>query len=122
MTATTAFAIGPVPTDVVTMGQPIAPMRTIGAISTFLVPFSTKMSASYTSGGDPLTLPTSPALIAGMKLQGVIIAPIKYGANIYTWNGSMSAPTIQAWTAFNTEAGAIDLSAVTISGYLIFVS
>jgi hypothetical protein len=122
MTAMTNFAIGPVPADVVTMGQPIGDVRSIGAINTMLVPFSAKMSNSYTTGGDALAIPTSPPLISGFKIQGVILTPQKYGANWYSFNGSLSAPTIQAWTAFNTEAGAIDLSAVTVSGYLILVS
>jgi len=119
----TAFAIGPVPTDVVTMGQPIGDLRTIGALNTVMVPFSAKMSTSYATGGDPIVLPTSPPLISGFKIQGVILTPQKYGANWYSFNGSLSAPTIQAWSAFNTEVtSTTDLSAVTVSGYLLMVS
>lgn len=123
MAATTAFAIGPTPTDTVTMGQPIGNVRSVGAISTFIVPFKTTMSNSYSTGGDTLTLPTSPPLISGFALQSVMLAPMKYGANWYSWNGSMSTPKIQAWSAINTEVtAATDLSAVTVSGHLIFTS
>lgn len=118
----TAFAIGPVPTDVVTMGQPIGDVRSIGAIGTFLVPFSAKMVNPYTVGGDSLVVPSNPPLISGMALQSVIITSPKVGANWYTWNQSASAPKIQAWTAFNTESGAVDLSAVTITGFLVYVT
>jgi hypothetical protein len=123
MGAMTTFAIGPTPTDVVTMGQPIGDVRSIGAINTMLVPFSSKMSNSYSTGGDTLTIPTSPPLISGFKIQGVILTPQKYGANWYSFSGNLDTPKIQAWSAINTEVtSTTDLSAVTVSGYLVMVS
>lgn len=123
MAATTGFAIGPIPTDMVTMGQPIGHVRSIGAINTIIVPFSTVMSNSYSTNGDTLTLPTSPPLISGYKLQSVILTSHKVGANRYNWDGSTATPKITAWSAFNTEVtAATDLSAVTMTGHLVFVS
>ena len=118
----TNFTIGPTPTDVVTMGQPIGDLRSLGALNTIMVPFSAKMTNSYSTGGDTLVVPTSPPLIPGYKIQGVIITPQKYGANWYSFAGNLDTPKIQAWSAFNTEiTAATDLSAVTVSGYLLMV-
>lgn len=119
----TNFAIGPIPTDMVTMGQPIGRVRSIGAITTMIVPFTAKMTNSYSTGGDTLAIPSSPPLISGFKVQGVILAPQKYGANWYSFAGNLDTPKIQAWSAFNTEVtAAVDLSAVTVSGYLVMTS
>lgn len=119
MGATTNFTIGPVPATVVAMGQAIGPMRGMGGLNMVMVPFSVKMSNSYSTGGDTITYQTTPPLLPGLQPLLVVISPNKYGANWYTWDGSQTTPKIQAWTAFNTEAGAIDLSAVTVTGWML---
>jgi hypothetical protein len=105
------------------MGQSIIPMRTIGGLNMLMVPFSLKMSTSYSTGGDTITLPSTPAgLLAGRRLMSVIIANTKVGVRRYNWDGSTATPKIQAFSAFDTEVtAAVDLSAVTLTGVLIYV-
>jgi hypothetical protein len=116
MGATTSVAIGPVPSGLKGFGgQSI--LRSAG-ISATLIPFTAKMSASYSTGGDTIAMPS--AEIAGRDIVWMSISPNKYGANWYTWNGSQTAPKIQVWSAFNTElTAATDLSAVTVTGLML---
>lgn len=120
MGATTNFSIGPIPATVVAMGQGIGPMRGMGGLNMVMVPFSTKMSNSYATGGDSLTYALTPPILPGLQPLMVAIHPQKYGANWYQWDGSQTAPKIQAWSAFNTEVtAATDLSGVTVTGWML---
>jgi hypothetical protein len=77
------------------------------------------MSASYSTGGDTLTLPTSD--VRGKGLVGVNILTRQDGTRFYDWNGSVSAPKIVAYTAGNAQvASTTDLSAVTLRVELIY--
>lgn len=99
-------------------GAPIGQMRSIGAVNMFLVPFTATMSASYATGGDTLT---QPAGIKGKNLRQVVISTTSDATRLYRWNGSATAPTIQAYSALGTEAAAAtNLSAVTVTGLLLY--
>lgn len=80
-----------------------------------LVVFTSKMSASYSTGGDTITLP------AGLKGEIVACDVISSGADFanrtYIWNGTAgSGAKIVAMDAFKTEEGnTTDLSSVTLT-------
>lgn len=118
MAALTGVKIGALPAGLVTFGQGISPLRTQGGLNNMWVPFQATMSTSYATGGDTFAMP-DPSEMAGFEIVGMTLAPNKYGANWYSWNGSQTAPTIQAWSAFNTEVTATtNLSAVTVTGFI----
>jgi hypothetical protein len=115
MGAMTSVAIGPTPTGISLSG--FSRLKGAGTNS-FLLPFSAKMSNSYSTGGDTIAMPSTE--IGGMQLLYIGLSPNKYGANWYSWNGSQTAPKIQVWVAFNTEqTAAVDMSAVTVTGIMI---
>jgi hypothetical protein len=99
------------------LGAPIGELHSIGDVNMYLVPFTTTMSNSYSTGGDPLTLPQ----IKGKVLRQVIITASSDPSRLYYWNQSATAPTITAWSAINTQvAAAVNLSTTTITGILVY--
>jgi len=81
------------------------------------VPGTITMSGSYTTGGDPVTLPKG----RGMKLRGIQLLVRYDGTRLYEWNGSITAPTIKAWSALGTEVtAATSLSAVQLPAIFWF--
>lgn len=81
------------------------------------------LSSSYSTGGDTLTFPygATAAQSRGKRLRAVVVLRPADGTRIYSWNGSTSAPTIQAFTAIATEVtAATNLSAVTLPVLFVF--
>ena len=78
-----------------------------------LCQFSTKMSSSYATGGDTVTLPSD---VKGAEVIGLIVMNWSDGTRFYQWDGTAGAsPKIKAMTAGNAEvASTTDLSAVTV--------
>lgn len=121
MGATSTVAVGPVVGTNNQMGQGVGSLLVNGANGNMVVPVSFTLSSSYATGGDTLTLPTSPPQFAGWQLQSVIVLNPMDGTRIYSWNASATAPKIQAWTAIATEVtAATDLHTVTIQALLYF--
>lgn len=102
----TSTSIGPVGGALEGQGLPL---------NASLAVFTTKMSSSYATGGDTVTLP------ADIKGEIVALDIISSGADFanrtYIWNGSTgSSAKIVAMDAYKTEEGnATDLSAVTLT-------
>lgn len=102
----TSTSIGPVGGDIQAQGLPLNPSVAV---------FTTRMSASYATGGDTVTLP------ADVKGEIVALDIISSGADFanrtYIWNGTAgSGAKIVAMDAYKTEEGnATDLSAVTLT-------
>jgi hypothetical protein len=92
-----------------------------GGRRALLVPISFTFSASYATGGEPLTLPDD---ISGRELKAVFLLNPLDGTRVYQWDGSTSAPKIIGYTALNTQvANAVDLSAVTTRyAYLLYAA
>lgn len=123
MGATSTVAIGPVVGTNNQMGQGIGPMMAQGGLGNLLVPVSFTMSNSYSTGGDTLTLPTSPPMFAGWQLQAVIMLNSSDTTRIYQWTGSATTPKLQAFSALGTEVtAATDLHTTTIQALLYFTA
>lgn len=100
-------------------GASVAPVSQVGSPHNLRVLVSFTMSASYATGGDTLTLPTSD--VRGHDLVGVNVLTRQDGTRFYDWNGSTSAPKIKAYTDGATEeTSTTDLSAVTLKVELIY--
>jgi hypothetical protein len=100
-------------------GGSVAPVAQVGSAHNLRVLTSFKMSNSYATGGDTLTLPTSD--VRGKELVGVNVLTRQDGTRFYDWNGSVSAPKIKSYTAAGTEVSSTtDLSAVTLRVELIY--
>ena len=107
----TGAVTGPQSAPVIGQGLPV---------NTSMAVFTSTMSASYSTGGDTITLPAD--------VHGDIVAAcvLAYGADYanrtFVWNGQAgSSAKIVALDAFKTEEGAAtDLSAVTVT-LLVFL-
>lgn len=110
------------------MGQTGTPTKLGGAIGAaqavakdrlLLVLADIKMSASYATGGDTVTLDTD---VKGKELRGLLLLSREVGLNRYAWNNSNAAPKIVA-RVISTDAevaAATDLSAVTLTVMFIY--
>lgn len=100
-----------------------AQVRAVGKTGLTFIPVTFTMSASYSTGGDTLTLPT--ADIRGKELVGVMLLTPSAAVGtdrVFAWNGSTAAPKITSRvisSAAETDA-ATDLSAVTHQAILIY--
>ena len=108
---TTSTVAGPQSAPLIGQGLPV---------NTSLAVFTSKMSASYSTGGDTITLPAD--------VHGDIVAAcvLAYGADYanrtFVWNGQAgSSAKVVALDAFKTEESASqDLSGVTVT-LLVFL-
>ena len=84
-------------------------------VNSSVVIFTTKMSSSYATGGDTVTLPSD------IRGEIVALAVLSSGSDFanrtYIWNGATgSSAKIVAMDAFKTDEGnGTDLSAVTLT-------
>lgn len=80
----------------------------------FEVITTTKMSASYATGGDVVSLPADYSR-RGQIVCVEVLTPV-VGTRVFAWDGSTSAPKIKSFTAYPaTEvASATNLSTVTL--------
>lgn len=96
-------------------GETVVPVNTMnhGGGEVLSVGGSFTMSASYATGGDTFTQPTSDVKF-GDLVRLHIHNPFD-GTRWYVWDGSTSTPKIKALSAFATEVTAsTDLSANTL--------
>ncbi len=104
------------------LGAAIGPLGAMGDQNTLIVPFSFTMSSSYATGGDTFTETTE---AKGVELAQVYIAnpiPAVGTDQIFSWNGSASAPKITA-NVLSTAAevtATTDLSGTTLYGFAIY--
>lgn len=87
-----------------------------GAINVLKVPFTMPGPASYSTGGDGITLPA----IKGFKLRAVVIYnPLNQALTRYaSWDGSVTAPLIRWLTALpgTQVAATTNLTAESLIG------
>lgn len=103
-------------TDSTEVGAASGPLAAQGLpLNATVAIFTSKMSASYATGGDPVVLP------AGVQGEIVAVDVLSSGTDFanrtYIWNGQTGSDAkIVAMDAFKTQEGnATDLSGVTLT-------
>ena len=107
----TGAVTGPQSAPVIGQGLPV---------NTSMAVFTSTMSASYSTGGDTITLPAD--VHGDIVAVNVMSCGTDFANRTYMWNGQAgSSAKVVALDAFKTEEGAAtDLSAVTVT-LLVFL-